>query len=405
MDILKSGKASRLGRSRRVRSEIDRLDSVLTASLQAEEKDKRRRGRWVSIGFLLLLLTGVTVLAFVLPYFYTPLNVGRDPGDDEKTRSLVAEGTRHLEMGRVKEAGAKFRKALKLAPHLPEGWAALGSLHSYQFEYGKAEELLRKALTIDSRYEPALLGLGEIAYAEGRQDEVEALWQRCSNRTRLGHLYLAQSRFPEAARILAEEVRKKPGDESLRRLTDAARAGHLTPEIAVFIRPSLPPSRSPLAAKGWVLFSQGRSREAVPLFQKALAVDPGSVMALTGMGWTLFRSGRPRESLRYFDEALRVQPDDPVALNGRASCLKTQGRIEEAIKTWERMEEVEQSPSDATGALGWIYYQRGDCQRAAGYLARWISIYPENKQSIDALEDCLQKLNHRPTMPPPQTRP
>ncbi len=388
-----------------MRSETDRLDSVLTASLQAEERNARRHWYRRSIAFLLPLLLVVTALAFLLPYLYTPLDVARSPADIERARSLVAEGERYMAQGGIDKAGVRFRMALGFAPHLPDAWAGLGRIQHYRYHGQEAEWLLRKALTLDPGHEPALLTLGEIAYAQDRLDETEALWKRCSDKTSLGRLYLYQGRFPEAVRIFEEELRETPGDKSLRKMADAAREGRLTPEVEGLIRPDYAPSRSPLAAKAWDMVTQDRPQEAIPLFAKALAVDPRSLVALNGMGWALFDSGRIQESRRYFDKALSVYPDDPIALNGQASCLHAQGRTEEAITIWKKTESIVPGRSGATKHLAWRYYERGDCEQAAGYFVKWISIHREDKEAIVALEDCLQRLNRRPMMPPPQTSP
>ncbi|HEY9421336.1 MAG TPA: tetratricopeptide repeat protein, partial [Thermoanaerobaculia bacterium] len=357
------------------------------------------------LAFLLPLLLIVTALALLLPRLYAPLDVARTPADLEKARNLAVEGDRYMKQGEVGKAGGRFRMALKFAPHLPEGWAGLGAYQRYRYQDQQAEGLLRKALALEPGHEPALLLLGEIAYAQGRLDETESLWKRCSDKTSLGRLYLHQGRFPEAAGIFEEEIRKKPGDKSLRKLAVAARAGRLTPDVESLIRPDYSSSRSPLTAQGWEAYIKDRPQEAIPLFAKALAADPKNLVALNGMGWALFDAGRVQESRRYFNEALRVQPDDPVALNGWAHCLHVEGKVEEAMAIWKKIDTIFPGRSSAPKHLAWRYYERGDCERAAGYFVQWISFKREDKEAIAALEDCLQKLNRRPSTPAPQTRP
>jgi tetratricopeptide (TPR) repeat protein len=377
-------------------------DPVLVASLQAEEKDKRQPWHWLSISFLLLLLAGVTTLAFLLPDFHTPLNVGRNPGDDEKARSLVVEGREELMRMQDEKALDKFEMALAFAPHLPDGWAALGDHHLYNHQHRKAEGLLRKALALDPGYEPALQSLGTLAYDAGRQEEAEALLKRCSSQADLGRLYLHQGRFEEAARILEAESAKDPEDEVLRMMADAARAGRLTPEVEVYVRPAFPPGRSPFTSQGWALMVKGRPKEAVPVFEKALAEDPDSVLALNGKGWALHDSGRTQECRAYFERALSVQPDNPIGLNGRANCLRAEGRIEEAIADWKKMDSIVRGPSSAAKHLAWTYYKRGDCGQAAGYLAKLLTKRPDEPGAVNALEDCIQKLGRQPA---PQANP
>ncbi|HSG38374.1 MAG TPA: tetratricopeptide repeat protein [Thermoanaerobaculia bacterium] len=408
MDILKPTKPLRFplgGGPDALGAFVAGADPALVASLQAEEKDQRRRWHRRSLALLLPLLFAVIALAWQLPRLYAPLDIARSPTDVEKARSLAEEGHLLLLHGGLEQARTQFRMVLKFAPHLPDGWAGLGAIHHYGYQEEKAEGLLRKALALDPGHEPALLLLGEIAYARDRQDEAEALWKKCSDQSDLGKLYLRQGRFQEAARILESETRKNPGDESLQKMAAAARAGRLTPDVEQLIRPDYLPSRSPIIAKGWDTLAKDRPGEAVRLFEAALAQDPRSVQALTGMGWTLFESGRIQECRRYFDQALGVQPGNPVALNGQANCLHAEGRTEEAMAIWKELDAIYSGRSSGTKHLGWRYYERGDCEQAAGYFARWIAFNRGDRPAMDALEDCLQKLGRRPSTPAPQTRP
>lgn len=378
-------------------------DPLLVASLQAEEKGHRRRWRGLTLAVLMLLLLTVAGVAAMLPTLYLPLDLARNRADDEEARDLVTKGQRYLWRVQLDKAEANFRRALKLAPHLPDVWAGLASNHLYYHQYEKAEGLLRKALALDPHYQPALHSLGEIALGAGRQDEAEALWRRCANKTDLGRLYLVQGRFPEAARVLADESRKNPKSVVLRKMTDAARSGLLPPDVRTLLIPRLPASRSPFTAQGWwLLLKRERPGEAIPVFAKALAEDPGNVSALTGQGWALVKAGRMGECRPYFARVLSVWPEDPYALNGMASCLLGSGRIEGALVVWEKMDSLAPVPTSATRHLAWTYYERKDCQQAAHYLAKLLKRYPEEPGATNALEDCLQRLGRGPA---PQTRP
>lgn len=402
MDILKSSKASRLERSRSVRSETDRLDSVLAASLQAEEKDQRRRGGRLRIGVLLTLLLAVSGLAALLPALYPPLDVSRDPNDDKKARKLVKEAEKHVMGLQLDKARAQLRAALKLAPRLPEAWAGLAFYHIYYHQLDKVEGLMRKALALNPEYQPALETLGELALGAGREDEAEAFWRRCTDKTNLGRLYLWQGRLPEAVRVLEEEARKAPGQRLPRELADAARSGRMTPEVRTLLIPQYPASRSPFTARGWwLLLKEERPGAAIPAFARALEEDPGNVSALMGQGWALLKAGRTRECGPYFERVLRVRPEDPVTLNGMASCLRAAGKTEEAIAVWTRMDALSPVPTSAARHLARIYYERKDCEKASMYLAKVLKRYPEEPGAAEALEDCVKRLGRRPSQTSP----
>src|SRR5271166_1030070 len=63
--------------------------------------------------------------------------------------------------------------------------------------------------------------------------------------------------------------------------------------------------------KGWIVLAQGRTDEAVPEFERALALDPSLADADVGLGFTYNQLGEFDKSLEYFDKAIRGSPYDP----------------------------------------------------------------------------------------------
>jgi tetratricopeptide (TPR) repeat protein len=56
--------------------------------------------------------------------------------------------------------------------------------------------------------------------------------------------------------------------------------------------------------------------EAIKNYDKALAIDPDYVYALTNKGNTLSNLGRYQEAIEYYDKALAIDPKFKYALNG-----------------------------------------------------------------------------------------
>jgi tetratricopeptide (TPR) repeat protein len=67
----------------------------------------------------------------------------------------------------------------------------------------------------------------------------------------------------------------------------------------------------PHAAKGFILRAQGRTQEAVPEDERALALDPSNVGALSNLGWDYLSLGVFDKSVEYFDKAILASPHDP----------------------------------------------------------------------------------------------
>jgi len=79
-------------------------------------------------------------------------------------------------------------------------------------------------------------------------------------------------------------------------------------------------------------FLQGRKPgEAVPLLEKAKALEPrkGSILEVLGIAY--YNSGLHERAIREFEEALEVDPTNHYARYGLSRCLYRGGMINRAI--------------------------------------------------------------------------
>jgi protein O-mannosyl-transferase len=88
--------------------------------------------------------------------------------------------------------------------------------------------------------------------------------------------------------------------------------------------------RAPVSL-GNALVAAGRAAEALPLFERALQLDPNHVKAHGALGNALLALGRAREAVPRLEEALRLQPDEFKTLSNLGNALLAAGRFDEAI--------------------------------------------------------------------------
>jgi TolB-like protein/class 3 adenylate cyclase/Flp pilus assembly protein TadD len=67
----------------------------------------------------------------------------------------------------------------------------------------------------------------------------------------------------------------------------------------------------PHSTKGNILRFEGRTEEAVPEDQRALALDPSNLMAVVDLGFDYQMLGQFDKGLEYFDKAILLSPHDP----------------------------------------------------------------------------------------------
>ena len=75
----------------------------------------------------------------------------------------------------------------------------------------------------------------------------------------------------------------------------------------------------------------GRLDEAIAQFQKALAINPGSVMIYNNLGTALATCGRFDEAIAQYQKALKIKPDCAESYNDLGAILTQFGRFDEAI--------------------------------------------------------------------------
>jgi tetratricopeptide (TPR) repeat protein len=68
---------------------------------------------------------------------------------------------------------------------------------------------------------------------------------------------------------------------------------------------------APHSTKGNILRFQGRTEEAVPEDERALALDPSNLMAVVDLGFDYEMLGQFDKGLEYFDKAILLSPHDP----------------------------------------------------------------------------------------------
>ena len=102
-----------------------------------------------------------------------------------------------------------------------------------------------------------------------------------------------------------------------------------------------------LIDKGNDLVNLGKYQEAIEWFDKALAIEPNNVKALTGKGAALGLEGKYQESMDCFDKTLTIDPYHINALNGKGLLLFILHKYEEAIECFDKVLAIEPNNVDA----------------------------------------------------------
>lgn len=258
----------------------------------------------------------------------------------------------HLELGAVLEALGDTEAAIAAYEAVPDSAYAsynLGRLHFLKADFGRAEQLLQRALA-----------------AKG--DFVDA-------RVILAHLYRAQGRLADSAAAFEAALALRPQDQGswcVYGMVLGAQGRWADAEAALLRAPADDPDT--LYWLGNAAAAQERPAEAAERYRKALAFQPDFTAAWTNLGHVLPDRAEARLC---FDRALSIKPDHADALVGIGNLHMGAERLGEAVACYRRALELEPALAEAQLNLGHALKDQGDAQGALAAYRAALALRPD----------------------------
>lgn len=212
----------------------------------------------------------------------------RDPGN---TDTLLDLGELLMEMGRVEEAGEKFRRAIELAPEEPAGYFCHGLWLMRLLRPERDEQAIlafTKALQLDPTHPAAHLRLGELYHR--RHEPVQA---RKHLRAEVALRPSDPQVLLDLSNLLVDTQQTRAAVACLKRLTG--------------LDPSNVDAWQNLAVAQFMI---GRYQDGVASCQEALARDADNVMAIYNLALAYEHLGRYVDALEWVRKGLKTAPKD-----------------------------------------------------------------------------------------------
>ena len=240
-----------------------------------------------------------------------------------------------------------------------------------------AKQAFEKALEAEPDMAMAMLGLAEVALAQGN---------RASARTWMGNavraapedprILLAQARllimdknYAEAERVLKKITQVEPnfleaythlGDLYLNVTRDAGKAAEMYRK-AVELDPN---HASAHYALGMALTRMGKEQQAVSEFEKAARLMPKNVLPLIALGEHYYRKNDLDKSLQYFNKALEVSPGNPTLHLLRGLVHEKKKDLAAMVADLEQAVKGNPELTAAWIRLGMVYQAKGEKEKA-----------------------------------------
>jgi tetratricopeptide (TPR) repeat protein len=209
------------------------------------------------------------------------------------------------------------------------------------------------------QYVQAQIRYAEVLFKQGKLDAARAHLQQAAarNSQQRVQLILAEAQLlreanqPKAAfDLIGRALDRLPNDPDL--LYDYAMLAEKIDRVDILeaslrklieIRPEYAHAYNAL---GYSLADRNeRLPEAQALIEKALKLAPDDAFIIDSMGWVLYRQGKPKDALGYLQRAFSDHPDPEIAAH-LGEVLWSLGKHDEAERVWQ--DATQKSPANET---------------------------------------------------------
>jgi tetratricopeptide (TPR) repeat protein len=275
------------------------------------------------------------------------LSVAADPTLEEAHVNLGILLSRE---GRYEEAGRALSRALQLKPDYAKAYYNLGLVYAEEGKRDSALVLIDRALELEPEYDLALISKAGILYETASFGAAESL---------ITELLADPDIGPQAR----EQMNKLLG---------------LIPERQAWVRGRNSDSQRRsdlLVLRGDNLVSLGMAKPALQAYERAVAADSLSSVALYQAGSLYFSRGDPDKAARLFRLVLGADPGYRGAHFALGVIAYRRGDIPMACREFEREIETDPGSGKSHANLAMCYEEHlGDLERAAYHLERYIEM-------------------------------
>jgi len=213
-----------------------------------------------------------------------------------------------------------------------------------------------------------------------------AFYGKKDNQSALAHFRKvgADSRFYEdavihAAYLLSED---KKNDEAIELLSDASQNSPKNAEFKYYL--------------GTFYEEEEQFEKAEVLIKEAIQLQPDNAKYYFRLGVVYDKSNKKEASMEAMRKVIAIDPKHSNALNYLGYTYADLGQnLDEAEQLIK--EALKYKPDDGyiTDSLGWVYYKKGDFEKALQYLQKAVEIVPDDPIMLEHLGDIYLKLNDK----------
>jgi tetratricopeptide (TPR) repeat protein len=299
------------------------------------------------------------------------------------------DGCRLVREGKIEEAEAMFRRAIRLDPGFADAHGNLGVAMGQLRRLPEAEAAFRVAIRLDPSVVTMYVNLATCLLQQGRHGECET-WARqaiqldpgiAEAHRLLGCSLEARNKLDPAEAALAEAVRLDPRlVEAQHRYGVVLSRREKPKEAETALREAVklrPDHAGAWAALANVLGNQDRHAEAAECAKEAVKFEPESADLHNGYGVALAGCEKYPQAEQEYREALKLNPKLWSAHSNLGNTLRSLGRLEDAEASLREALKLRPNYPEAHNNLGIVLVQMGRDEEALKEYDEAIRIAPD----------------------------
>jgi len=128
--------------------------------------------------------------------------------------------------------------------------------------------------------------------------------------------------------------------------------------------------------RGFALSSEGKHKEAIKDFDKALAIDNKYEKAYENRAFSKNETGDTLGALADYTEILKLKPQKITAYSNRATLFEMTGDFDSALKDYIKIVSLDSANAEAYFKMGWCYYKTNNLTEAINAYTKAIALKP-----------------------------
>jgi tetratricopeptide (TPR) repeat protein len=298
---------------------------------------------------------------------------GRSP-DASAIRTMLNEGTAHLQGGRLQQAEMAYRRALDMAPNHPDALHHLGLLLYRLNRLDDAMTMISRAIEQAPASPFYWFNLGVVTQKAARPDEaIRAYRQAVTLNPRhleawsnLGNVLKDRGALPESIEAYQQ---------------------------ALALNPSHADTHNNL---GVALKEQGSMERALASYRQAIQLKPTHIEALNNLGLALMETGMLKEAIASFTQALTIMPGYLKALYNLGIAWSWAAEDDKAVDCLQRSATAKHDHARPVTDL-FVYRSRikHDLEQIRYLFDRQL-LNDEHRPYLQALQRLRDELDRRP---------